>query len=60
MLKQVEKIIKDNQNKLIQLGLADEIEFIDYELKYNPYTRRDTIVFYSMSNNHLFFLTPRT
>ena len=46
MLKQVEKIIKDNQNKLIQLGLADEIEFIDYELKYNPYTRRDMIVFY--------------
>ena len=46
MLKEVEKIIKENQNKLIQLGLADEIEFIDYELKYNQYTKRDVIVFY--------------
>ena len=46
MLKQVEKIIKDNQNKLIKLGLADDIENIDYELKYNPYTRRDTIIFF--------------
>ena len=46
MLKQVEKIIKDNQNKLIKLGLADDIENIDYELKYNPYTRRDNIIFF--------------
>ena len=46
MLKQVKKIIKDNQNTLSQMGLADEIEAIDYELKYNPYTKRDVIVFY--------------
>tara|TARA_R110000822_G_scaffold49939_1_gene130943 strand:- start:212 stop:490 length:279 start_codon:yes stop_codon:yes gene_type:complete len=46
MLKRVARILKDNENKLVKLGLADGIEGIDYELKYNPYTKRNMLLFF--------------
>ena len=46
MLKQVQKIIDENEDNLIDRGLAGDIEDIDFELKYNPFTRRDVVVFF--------------
>ena len=46
MIKQVQKIIKDNEDDLIYRGLAGDVEDIDFELKYNHFTKRNIIVFF--------------
>ena len=46
-IKQVEKILKDNEDTLrMEYCIAGDIEDIDFEEKYNFYTRRNIIVFF--------------
>ena len=46
-LKQVKKILKDNEDTLrMEYSIAGEIEDINYEEKYNFFTKRNVLIFF--------------
>ena len=46
-IQQVEKILKDNEDTLrMEYSIAGDIEDINFEEKYNFYTKRNVIIFF--------------